>query len=353
MNFQRPMMAAICCLAILAGCAAPTTRRTPLDEAMVLQEERKQLEIALQTFLRDEARLYDVSYPLLRAALPLCKDEAQKMGGLIVATRHDFPGGYYEAAISTLGLGDELQVIHVVRASAAASAGFKTGDRLLSINNAPAPTGQEAARMFFISTPELFADPAGVDFSILRQGEKIYLTLLPTEGCGYSVDLDRGDSSLNAGADGKRVLVTRGMLDFANDQELSLVIAHELSHNAMKHIDAKMRNYLFGAVFDIAAAVYGVNTGGLFGETGAGVYSKEFEAEADYVSLYVMARAGLEIENAADFWRRMAASNPGSINKNSASSHPSTPERFVGIENTVKEIRAKQAAGLPLLPEVK
>ena len=53
-----------------------------------------------------------------------------------------------------------------------------------------------------------------------------------------------------------------------------------------------------GLVFDILAAVAGVNTGGDFmrigAEAGAGAFSQDFEAEADYVGVYLMARGGYD-----------------------------------------------------------
>jgi len=62
-----------------------------------------------------------------------------------------------------------------------------------------------------------------------------------------------------------------------------------------------------------------------------------------------MARAGYRIDDAANFWRRMAISSPGSITM--TSDHPATPERFVALQSAVMEIRAKAAQGAPLLPK--
>jgi predicted Zn-dependent protease len=150
------------------------------------------------------------------------------------------------------------------------------------------------------------------------------------------------------------------MMRFAqNDDELAVVVGHEIAHNAMRHLDAKKKNAtlgaILGAVVDIAAATQGVNTGGDFTNMGAGIgamsYSQDFEREADYVGMYLLALAGRSYENAADFWRRMAQESPGSIKY--ASSHPTSAERFVRLEQTVAEIRQKQDAGLPLVPVMK
>jgi predicted Zn-dependent protease len=47
--------------------------------------------------------------------------------------------------------------------------------------------------------------------------------------------------AVNAFADGEKVVITKGMMRFVeNDRELSLVIAHEMAHNAMGHTDNKL-----------------------------------------------------------------------------------------------------------------
>ncbi len=84
---------------------------------------------------------------------------------------------------------------------------------------------------------------------------------------------------------------------------------------------------------------------------GGGAFSVEFEREADYVGLYMMARAGYAIETAPNFWRRMAMRDPKSIEH--ASSHPSTADRAASLDGAVDEIRRKQSQQLALLPEIK
>ena len=146
---------------------------------------------------------------------------------------------------------------------------------------------------------------------------------------------------------------------FKTDEEIALVVSHELAHNSMSHTDAKKRNALlggfFGALVDIAAAAGGINTNGEFTKmsmnAGAGVYSVEFEQEADYVGLYFMATAGYKIDDAPLFWRRMATNNSQAISIKS--SHPTTPDRFVALEGTVKEINLKISNRQPLKPEMK
>ena len=120
----------------------------------------------------------------------------------------------------------------------------------------------------------------------------------------------------------------------------------------MDHISKLRTNSLLGTIVDLAAAYYGVNTQGVFGQAGARMYSQEFEAEADYVGIYYMERAGYSIDNVADFWRDMAVEHPGSINQSHASTHPATPERFLEINAAIEEIKEKKRLNQQLIPNV-
>jgi predicted Zn-dependent protease len=179
------------------------------------------------------------------------------------------------------------------------------------------------------------------------------------DACGYDVYV-QDSPEVNASADGKEIFVMRGVVEFVeNDSELALVIAHELAHNTMGHLVKQSQNraigMLAGATLDVAAAAAHANTQGYFTKLGAkvggGAYSQEFEAEADYVGMYYMARAGYPMAGVEGFWRRMAAENPKQITM--GLDHPSSAARFVAIAETRAEIEAKQRASLPLEPNLK
>ena len=84
---------------------------------------------------------------------------------------------------------------------------------------------------------------------------------------------------------------------------------------------------------------------------GAASYSVDFEKEADYVGLYYAERAGFDTSQVGDFWRRLAINDPKRTTHRN--SHPTTPERFLAIDETRKEISAKLETGTALLPNMK
>jgi beta-barrel assembly-enhancing protease len=347
------------CLLIFLSCAGPTTRRVPVDEGLAKEEAHKQRVIALDTIVENRVRLFDLSRSVLKGSLSLC-EEKRPDAGWILYSRFMFPDGFKDALKESLDVDGHLTVVHLAEGSPAQNAGLLPGDKIIRINDTEIPESKEAVGIYQKLWSELDSS-AAIRLAVLRDDGEMNIDLNPETVCGYAVFLASNDD-INAFADGENVVIMQGMMRFAQkDRELALVITHELAHNTMGHVDAQRKNVItggfLGLIVDIAAAAAKVNTQGVFSDLGARAgamrYSKEFEYEADYVGLYMMALCGFEIENAADFWRKMAAAHPGSIKSSHSSSHPATAERFVALENTVKEIKGKQEKGLPLKPELK
>lgn len=176
--------------------------------------------------------------------------------------------------------------------------------------------------------------------------------------CTYNFVLMK-EGPINAFADGKSIHVSPAMMDFAvDDNDLSIVLAHEYAHNMLQHVAKTQNNAgvggLLGTLADAALQSQGYSTGGALGNFGAQQavmrYSQSFESEADYVGLYVAANAGIPIEKAPDFWRKFAAALPDSIYV--GTTHPTSAERFVSLEKTMLEIMWKQQQKQPILPNV-
>lgn len=167
------------------------------------------------------------------------------------------------------------------------------------------------------------------------------------------------NNDLNAHTDGSQVWVSASLIEFSTKDELALVLGHEFAHIAMRHREKKGQNWslgwLAGFAADVAAAAAGVNTQGGFSNIGSMVGqehgSVDFEMEADYVALYIVAKAGLPIDNAPEFWRKMATRYPSMIEPSLSSTHPSSAQRYLAMQKAVEEINKKKAQGKPLEPE--
>ncbi len=333
--------------ALVAGCAAPTTQRVAVSDAATRAEAERQREIAAQTWVEEQKRLSRLHRMLATRASGLCGSDLGPSHGAFTMKR---PGGEMGDAFSRhYGVSEVLTVLFVLEGSPAERAGLRPRDLVVKVNGVPTSDAEALRELNDKLAPE-----APIDLELRRDGAPLALRVLPEKACRYPAIVTE-EPVINAFADGQRVMIARGMMSFARDDtELALVLAHEMAHNAMKHMDARRQNMGLGLLADIAAAILSRGQVGTnFAQIGAMAYSQEFEAEADYVGLYILAAAGLPIEGAPHFWRRMAAAHPASIRSNHAASHPSTAYRMVALEETVKEIRDKQAKGLPLAPNLK
>lgn len=344
---------------LLAACAAPKTKSPSVASVRAEIEARKQRELALEARMEAEKRLHRIGYPILQKGAVLCGEKVRPSIGALAWNATHFDKEWRAAAERRYGISKLLQFVYVMPGSPAEQAGLRTGDVPVTIGDWSVPVGSDAAEEYAAHLLEALRKDHSATLEVLRGDKRLQLNVTPVEVCDYQLVLEDKDEK-NAYADGERIVVYQGLMDFfRSDEEAALVLSHELAHNTMEHIAAQQQNAALGGMagllLDLAAAAAGVNTGGNFTDLGmkAGMatYSVEFEQEADYVGLYFMALAGYRIDDAANFWRRMAIQNAKSIRIKT--SHPTTPERFVAIEQAVEEIRHKQQAGLPLQPEYK
>ena len=347
----RLILTTISIIIIISGCAGPTTKRPETDDAAVALEAQKQREFAVHEALKNQQRLNTVGWPILVEGVPMCKDKNRWATGAYFANKFDFAKEMQDTAISALHMSDVLQVHTVVKNSPADVAGVKEGDLIIRVNDKEAPVGEGASGKLSEIIKEELKDGKNVKFTVRHDGIQEVRNITPVKICDYPLVVLNQDD-VNAYADGNNIIVFQGMMDFARtDQELSMVVAHELAHNSMRHIEAKKKNYYIGFLFDVIVIGF---TGVDFGirNAAAQAYSKEFEAEADYVGMYILAREGIDLDGVPEFWRRMGARNPKSIEDNYLASHPSTPERFVSLEESIKEIKQKEANGEELMPNI-
>jgi predicted Zn-dependent protease len=177
--------------------------------------------------------------------------------------------------------------------------------------------------------------------------------------CTWKIRADP-DRSLNAGAGPNGLIqINRGVVEFAaNEEEVALVIAHEMGHQAANHIANSQRNQAVGAVLGAlimgVAAAYasrggyydpnlarssveaGANLGGAIGRIS---FSKEQEREADYLAALILFRSGVDLAKARGFLVTMARAS-GRQETGMLDTHPAGPERIAGWDQAVIEIRA-------------
>jgi hypothetical protein len=133
--------------------------------------------------------------------------------------------------------------------------------------------------------------------------------------------------------------VNRGMIEAARTEgEMAGVMAHELSHVALRHGTAqatKAQKYsILAGVAGIAGAILGGPAAGQLGQAAVGAYflkfSREYETEADVLGAQIMARAGYDPRDLANMFRTIQQQG-GSNGPEFLSDHPNPANRYERI----------------------
>jgi predicted Zn-dependent protease len=132
------------------------------------------------------------------------------------------------------------------------------------------------------------------------------------------------DDSANAFAlPGGRIGVNRGMFKVATNQDqLAVVLGHELSHVVARHGAERVSDSLATQAAVAAGSIYagsrGMDPNSVAGLLGAGAqvgvllpFSRTQESEADTLGQRTMARAGFDPRAAVTLWDKMAAQGGG------------------------------------------
>ena len=140
-----------------------------------------------------------------------------------------------------------------------------------------------------------------------------------------------------------------------SEDELAGVMAHEISHVAAHHAAREMTKLNYMQIGSIPLMIFTQGTW-----TGYGIYeasqlavpmaflsfSREYEAEADYLGVQYMYKAGYDPQGMVSIFEKLDAlqkHKPGAISR-AFSDHPATPDRIDNVENEIATI-------LPARPE--
>jgi Zn-dependent protease with chaperone function len=141
---------------------------------------------------------------------------------------------------------------------------------------------------------------------------------------------------------GGPMYVNRGMIEAAkNEGEMAGVMAHEISHVALRHATAQatkqssFKNQLGVIGLVLGGAVLGGQTGAQLGMLGAQAwltkYSREYETQADILGSQIMADAGYDPRDLANMFRTIQAESSGGRAPEWLSSHPDPGNRYSNI----------------------
>ncbi|MEA3053643.1 MAG: hypothetical protein QOG72_2546 [Sphingomonadales bacterium] len=237
-----------------------------------------------------------VAYRLALAGSALCP-ERYPLTGLLFHHLAEYDPADRPLMIQRYRLDRGPGILAVLADTPAARAGLVAGDVLLAVNGRPLPTGASVAaepkrekwRRLADETEgelETALRQGPADLRVLREGRELPLRLGSISACLGRVRLARS-TQVNAFATGRTVVMTLAMLDFLeNDDELAVVLGHELAHNIFHHPAMRSEEGILRGLGIKASAMW------------------KREEAADRFGLRLMAAAGYDLDSAIPFWRR-------------------------------------------------
>ena len=149
---------------------------------------------------------------------------------------------------------------------------------------------------------------------------------------------------------GGKIVVYEGLLKLvSSDDELAVVLGHEVAHAVAKHSNERMSQQLMtqygaqiltqalsnksAAIQKAGSTIYGL--GAQYGLTLP--FSRKHESEADYMGLIFMTMAGYDPNVAITFWQKMSASGGAKVPE-FMSTHPSDVTRINDIKKILPEL---------------
>ncbi len=144
--------------------------------------------------------------------------------------------------------------------------------------------------------------------------------------------------------------VNSGLILAADGEaELAGVMAHEIAHVAARHATREMTRANYVSMSTIPL-IFVINSWGLYQAVNLGMslalpvtfmkFTRDFEAEADYLGLQYMYKAGYDPQSFIAFFEKIKAlekEKPGALAK-AFSSHPQTPDRILKSQEEIRQI---------------
>lgn len=288
--------------------AIATTAAAESPQAVKLREA------AFDLAAKREHRIFRIGERLRASGLDLCPDEQRLIWGITTITERERVNLSFVSWKSRRKTKRDVEVLTVDDGSPASRAGLQVGDVVVELDGKPLRTSSDLYRR--LDRPKRSEIPV-----LVRRGAQELEVQMPLElGCFTGAGLWLSDQ-VNAYKTHHGIYITSGMIRFAtSDDEIAILLGHELGHGIL--------------------------------QTGS---KPHFEADADYIGLYLAARAGFEISAAPEFWKRIALRNPYVLTDSRNSgfrSHPRSAGRALALESTIQEIQAKLHDDLPLDPAV-
>lgn len=341
------------CVTVPVSAPVPTPVPAPVSKTPPTEQDGKpqhaENSAVLSLLVARQERIYRVAAPLMVKNAPLCRTQARPLLGFTAKNRYSYPSELGSAVESMLKLDERLRIMQVLDGSGAMRAGIRSGDILQTIQDQPLPVGAQAESESARLIAPLLKNAADISVSVLRQGQLVKLIIPLTKACAFSMEIGHAPQ-VNAYADGRRIMLTRGMLEFlSDDQELAVILAREIAHNVLQHTASQQMTATTASAIDALLPLQ-PDPAALSGRGGLRALPAKLDLEADRLAMYLLARAGYDPAAAERTMQKLAQAFPASPTHTYMTLHPWTSERQQLMQSTLAEIRQKQLTKKPLTP---
>lgn len=278
-----------------------------------------------------DLRLAAIGHRLAVANAPLC-DRLQPGLGVVVHAVNQYGAGERDAARRAFGFETPVAMEAVVPGAPADRAGVRADDSLVAVGGVPVVGGGEGItdRDRALDLLEAGTPDGVVPLTLRRGGATRTVTVQPVPACRTRFELLLG-RGFYAGSDGRVVKLGERFFERYADQEIAVIVAHELAHAILRH-----RERLNAAEVDRGVLKEFGRNGRLFRRT---------EVEADELGVHLLANAGYDPFAAARFWRTRGGDIDHGIFR--ARTHPSSKARADALERVAREIADKPRPSTP------
>lgn len=319
-----------------SGCATVG----PVVTSREIEEAKKELQIKAFKFkVEKQLAMTRLGLKILQHLPPEDKKREYPYLGVSVRNINKFLREVYDLSPYDRG----VVVVGLVHTLPVFESGLQEGDILFKLNGCKINDTYGLVSMVRHLKPG-----ERVSLTVKRKGEeKVFETTLAKIPVNVSFEVADLES-VNATASPGRVIVSYGMLRFIKaEDELAVVIGHELAHLTKDHIAknigtgilAGVGGVLLGVGAEVLAPGSGQTVSDISGSAFDARFSRDFEREADYFGLKYAHLAGYDVEAGKDIWERFAIEAPRSMTKDLFSTHPSSPERMLRLKKIAAELK--------------
>ena len=337
----------------------------------------------------EQKRVASLASPLLLANADLCEERSAYSLGFEWITTNDLPISIREDVGPWLNLGEIPSILYVEAGSPAEKVGLRHGDILLAVNDAsikgdPLRTRREPrereVRPYRKYLAQVLAqsteDGSPVHLSYRRGEVDHVVELRPLQRCNVQVVVVE-DVGMVLSSMGRTINLSRELYEFAqSDESVQALVAHQLAHIISDHDTKRKPGSVSGGILGQWAhlgvvaqpALAGILVSVLVGkpEIGAKVMAASIviltagtvargkpsswvttagnQKEADYISAFLLERAGIDVKKAMLVWNRLSAES------DVAPELRVNDERLKAIDKAIEEVHAKRAASEPRIP---